>query len=101
MCREVRHWRVVGGGTLRGGGKMDREEWIKEARCGFGPPPNAGEVAIYGSRAGKDDAAGQLTQLIDGHSNSQTPYHSSYARYGTRERWQFTTISVQHYVSWR
>lgn len=57
-------------------------------------PPNAGEVAIYGSRAGKDDAAGQLTQLFDGHSNSQTPYHSSHASYGTRERWEFTTISV-------
>lgn len=44
---------------------MDREEWIKEARRGFGPP-NAGEGAIYGSQAGKDDAAAQLTRLIDG-----------------------------------
>lgn len=81
---------------------MDREEWIKEARRGFGPPPpNAGEVAIYGSQAGKDDAPGQLTQLFDGHSNSQTPYHSTCARYGTRERWEFASIAVQHYARWR
>lgn len=44
---------------------MDREEWIKEARRGFGPPMQ-GNGAIYGSQAGKDDAAGQLTRLIDG-----------------------------------
>lgn len=47
MCREVRHWRMVGGWGSEGR-KMDREEWIKEARRGFGPP-NAGEGAIYGS----------------------------------------------------
>lgn len=41
---------------------MDREVWIKEDKRGFGPP-NAGEVAIYGSRAGKDDAAGQMTPV--------------------------------------
>lgn len=79
---------------------MDRGEWIKEERRGFGPPQCRG-VAIYGSRAGKDDAAAQLTQLIDGASNSQTPYHSTYARYGTRERWEPTTIEVQHYLTMR
>lgn len=80
MCREVRRWRVVGGGTLRGG-RWIGGVWIKEARRGFGPP-NAGEVAIYGSQAGKDDAGCQLTQLIDGH-----PYMRQF--YGTRERIEF------------
>lgn len=51
---------------------MDREEWIKEAKRGFGPPPNAGEVSIYGSQARKDDAAGQLTQFY----STETDSHS-------------------------
>lgn len=85
MCREVRRWRVVGGGTLRGG-RWIGGVWIKEARRGFGPP-NAGEVAIYGSQAGKDDAGCQLTQLIDGH-----PYMRQF--YGTRER-----IEVRYHLS--
>lgn len=73
------------------GRKMDREEWIKEARRGFGPlPSNAGEVSIYGSQAGKDDAAGQLTQFIDGRTDTRMAKHRTYARYGTRERWRFT-----------
>lgn len=58
-------------------------------------PPNAGEVAIYGSQAGKDDAGCQLTQLIDGPSlatYSQTPYMRQF--YGTRER-----MEVRYHLS--
>lgn len=58
-------------------------------------PPNAGEVAIYGSQAGKDDAGCQLTQLIDGPSlatYSQTPHIRQF--YGTRER-----MKVRYHLS--
>lgn len=85
MCREVRRWRVVGGGTLKGR-KMDRGSVDQRGKAWVWPPPNAGEVAIYGSQAGKDDAGLQLTQLIDGPSlatHRQTPHIRQF--YGTNK----------------
>lgn len=60
-------------------------------------PPNAGEVSIYGSQAGKDDAAGHLTQLIDGHTHSQTPHIRQIRLIRYEGTMECTATPVQHY----